>query len=61
MITAGPDIRASGGGIRIDHAVGDVGTGSAVTRFRRTYHDVDGQHIEGTWRHIFTRNMNRCS
>lgn len=35
-----------------------MGYGSAVTRFRRTYRDVDGQRVEGTWRHIFTRNMN---
>ncbi len=31
--------------------------GAPVTRYRRTYHNVDGQRIEGTWRHIFTRNM----
>jgi predicted NAD-dependent protein-ADP-ribosyltransferase YbiA (DUF1768 family) len=24
---------------------------------RRTYRDVDGERVEGTWRHIFTRNM----
>ncbi|OJF10726.1 NADAR family protein [Couchioplanes caeruleus] len=29
-----------------------------MTRYRRTYRDVAGQRIEGTWRHIFTRNMN---
>jgi predicted NAD-dependent protein-ADP-ribosyltransferase YbiA (DUF1768 family) len=30
--------------------------GAAVTRFRRAYRHVDGQHVEGTWRHIFVRN-----
>ncbi|WP_167476714.1 NADAR family protein [Nocardia arthritidis] len=25
-------------------------------RFNRTYRDVDGQRIEGTWRHVFIRN-----
>lgn len=24
---------------------------------RRTYREVDGERVEGTWRHIFTRNM----
>jgi hypothetical protein len=30
--------------------------GAAVTRFRRACRDVDGQQVEGTWRHIFVRN-----
>jgi hypothetical protein len=34
-----------------------VGFGSAVTRFRRTYRDVDGLSVESTWRYVFTRNM----
>jgi predicted NAD-dependent protein-ADP-ribosyltransferase YbiA (DUF1768 family) len=29
-----------------------------VSRYRRTYREVAGQRIDGTWRHIFTRNMN---
>lgn len=28
-----------------------------MTRYHRTYRKVDGQRIEGTWRHVFTRNM----
>ncbi|MGC4859543.1 DUF7638 domain-containing protein [Micromonospora sp. DT41] len=28
-----------------------------MSRFRRTYRTVDGRRIEGTWRPIFTRNM----
>lgn len=27
-----------------------------VARPRRTYRNVDGERVEGTWRHIFTRN-----
>ena len=28
-----------------------------MTLHRRTFRDVDGERVEGTWRHIFTRNM----
>lgn len=31
--------------------------GAPVTRYRRTYRHVDGQRVEGTWRHVFTRNI----
>ena len=29
---------------------------SPVTGGRRTYRNVDGQRVEGIWRHIFIRN-----
>ncbi len=29
-----------------------------MSRYRRTYREVAGQRIEGSWRHIFTHNMN---
>ncbi|MGI5215411.1 DUF7638 domain-containing protein [Plantactinospora sp. CA-290183] len=27
-----------------------------MTRFCRAHRDVNGQRVEGTWRHIFVRN-----